>query len=83
MVLCESGSAYLYIDGRAREIQWVTKPRPEGPQAGQVTYVELNPVEVQFGRWSNEDETFVATRKMTVEEFLNLSVMARRSASAG
>jgi hypothetical protein len=82
-IICGNGSAYLYIDGRAREIPWPAVPMPARPQGEQVSYVELNPVEVRFGDWSREDETFVPTRKMSVDEFLNLAALTRRSASAG
>jgi hypothetical protein len=83
LVICGGDTAYLYIDGRAREIPWVVGSRPSRPQEGPVSYVELNPLQVQFGHWNRADETFTASRKMTVEEFLNLAVMTRRSASAG
>ena len=83
LVICGSGSAYLYIDGRQREIPWVVVSMPLRPQGGQVSYIELTPLQVQFGHWNDETEVFTASRKMLVDEFLNLAVLARRTASAG
>lgn len=83
LVICGNGSAYLYIDGGQKEIPWVDESMPVRPPTGQAFYIELNPVRVQFGRWNKEAEAFIASRKMTVNEFLNLAVMTRRAASTG
>ena len=83
LVICGNRSAFVYTDGRAREIPWSSDaPLLQSP-AGPASYVEPLPVQVQFGRWDAKTEAFTATRKMKVDEFLNLAVLMRRTASAG
>ncbi len=82
LVICGNGSAFLYMDGRQREIPWVLDSALHRPQESQATYRELFPIQAQFGNWDDQTEKFTATRKMTVDEFLNLALLTRRSASA-
>ena len=82
LVICGNSSAFVYTEGRAREIPWVTETSRPQPQGGQAEYVEPVPIQVQFGHWDSKTDVFTTTRKMKVDEFLNLAVMMRRTASA-
>jgi hypothetical protein len=82
LVICGNGSAFLYIDGRQREIPWVLDATFHRPPEAQATYRELTPLQAQFGKWDDETGKFTVTRKMTVDEFLNLALLTKRSASA-
>jgi hypothetical protein len=73
LVVCESGSKFLYLDGEEREIPWFGSAMPLHSQGQKVPELELSPVGVQSGHWSDEAENFIASRTMTVEEFLTLA----------
>ena len=73
LVVCENDSKYLYIDGEERMIPWLAGSMPLRPHGEQVPYMDLRPVQVQSGHWSDEGEKFVPSRLMSVEEFLSLA----------
>ena len=80
VVICADGSKHVYIEGEDREIPWLAAPMPLQPLGQPVTSLDMTPVEVQLGRWSDEAENFIHSRTMSVEDFLNLAGLSKRTA---
>jgi len=72
LVICESGCAHVYIEGEEREIPWLAAPMPLQQQGQPVLYTDMTPVEVRLGRWSDDAATFIASRTMSVKDFLSM-----------
>jgi len=82
-VICADGSSHVYIKGDEREVPWLGSPMPLMPLGQEASSLDMTPNEVQLGRWSdgtgNEIEGFTPTKTMSVEDFLSLAALIKRT----
>jgi hypothetical protein len=79
LVICADGSGHVYVNGSCHEIPWLAAPMPLMPLGQEAFSLDQTPNEVQLGKWSDESDGFIPGRTMSVEEFLSLAALIKRT----
>jgi hypothetical protein len=77
LITCADGSRHLYVGGEECSPIRFAAAMPQWLPGDPVSEMDMTPVEVKLGKWIDEVEDFVHSRKMPPEDFLKLADLIR------
>ena len=80
-VLRVDGPVSIYVKGEDITPVWLASAMPQMKQGQPASYLDMTPTGVRFGRWQTEGDNFVASRSLSVEQFLELYRLSRQHGS--